>query len=104
MLQIQSKFSLEKWYNIMMLLSIALFFVAGLEVIPKLPAVPFMLLSAGIFFISLGEMTNHPYHVKLHPELNLKISGYSRIDTAIGWFFNLTGVGLFLYGLVRLFS
>ncbi|TNH06510.1 hypothetical protein [Testudinibacter sp. TR-2022] len=103
MLQIQSKFSLERWYNVMMLLSVALFTVAGLKLFPDLPSIPFMFLAGGVFFISLGEMTNHPYSVKIHPELNIKIYGYSRIDSVIGWCFNLIGAGLFITGLVKLF-
>ena len=55
-----SKLELEHWYQVLMVVSVVVFLLAGSGVLKTFPTAPTALISLGAFFVGLGEWKNHP--------------------------------------------
>ncbi|MCO6555533.1 MAG: hypothetical protein J6572_11070, partial [Gilliamella sp.] len=105
-----STLGLNIWYNMMMLISGALFLLSAMGLLPLLPATQTMLFASGIFLVSFGERCNH------YPE-NLNIPVYDdfgnmfgrrcklnpRINTVPGIIMDIVGGLILVYATIKLF-
>lgn len=103
------KLELRLWFNMLLFLSIAVFFLTATGVLTIFPAIPTALISLGVFFMALGEKQNHVAKLKSHPEW-IYSGGvvwqhkmiYQRKNTKLGWLFIVLGFVIALIGMVKL--
>jgi hypothetical protein len=105
-----STLALNIWYNMMMLISGALFLLSAMGLLPLLPAMQAMLFTSGIFLVCFGERCNH------YPN-NLDIPVYDefgnmfiqtcrlnkRINTIPGIIMDIVGGLILVYAMIKLF-
>lgn len=95
-----SKLALEYWYQVIMVVSVAVFLLNGTGLLKQYPSTPTALISLGSFFIGLGEWVNHPLQTTLaHGGI---ITGHPRSMSSLGVLFLITGLCLVTYGIYRL--
>lgn len=103
-----SKLALDYWYKVLMVVSVAIFILAGAGFLKAFSVAPTATISAGAFFISLGEWINHPLQSAIIPgnayHPSGVISGHPRKNSTIGVIFVLLGISLVGYGVYLLFA
>jgi hypothetical protein len=103
-----SKLKLDYWYHVLMVVGVVAFLAAGTGVLKEFPTVPTALISLGVFLFGLGEWMNHPLKTAIregnafHPIQ--VISGYPRSNKPLGMLFDLLGLGLAGWGVVKLIA
>ena len=84
------------------------FLLCGSGVLKAFPVVPTAALSAGGFFVGLGEWINHPLQTAIiQPTINRVggvITGHPRNNKPLGVAFVLLGLALIAFGLYRGFE
>jgi hypothetical protein len=82
------------------------FFLVGAGILKEFPVAATAAISAGGFFIGLGEWINHPLQTTIiHANAYRPggvMTGHPRSNSIIGIAFVVVGVGLVCYGLYRL--
>lgn len=103
-----SKLALDHWYQVLMVVCALVFLLAGAGLLPAYPVRPTAAISAGGFFIGLGEWTNHPAMVEfMAARVGMPagvLTSYPRRNSVIGVLFVLGGLalaGLGLYWALR---
>lgn len=96
-----SKLALDYWYQVLMVVGIIVFLLAGTGLLKAFPVIPVTAVSLGTFFFGMGEWINHPLQSKLLRATMFQpggvITGHPRNATIAGYFFDL--LGIFLIGL-----
>ena len=95
-----SKLELDYWYQVLMVVCVVVFLLAGAGILKLFPFAPTAAISAGGFFIGLGEWINHPLQSVIVPSGVL--SGHPRKNSVIGLLFLFFGIGLIGFGLYRM--
>jgi hypothetical protein len=102
-----SKLALDYWYQVLMVVSVAVFLLTGAGILKAFPTVASALISLGCFGIGLGEWINHPLQTSLLPPNAYHPGGiltsHPRRVSAVGSLFLLLGLILTAFGIVRLF-
>lgn len=102
-----SKLALDYWYQVLMVVSAIVFLMAGAGVLKAFPVVPTAAISAGLFFVSMGEWINHPLQTRILPPTAYRpggvISGHPRSNSVTGIAFVLVGFALCVFGAYRAF-
>jgi hypothetical protein len=97
-----SKLALDYWYQVLMVVCFVVFLLAGTGVLKAYPTLPTAVISAGGFFIGLGEWINHPLQTTImHPGPYCEggiLTGHPRSNSFIGVIFLILGLSLVLYG------
>lgn len=104
-----NKLELRLWFNMLIVLSVAVFFLVATGAVTIFPAIPTALISLGVFFMALGEKQNHVARHYSRPEW-IYSGGilwkhqiiYQRRNTVLGWLFILLGLTLNIVGVVKL--
>ncbi|MEI2635587.1 MAG: hypothetical protein V9E92_01830 [Methylotenera sp.] len=97
-----SKLALDYWYQVVMVVGIVVFLLAGAGLLKAYPAIPTSLISLGAFFIGVGEWINHPLQTKLHP-IGI-IRGHPRNAKFGGIAFDILGACLIIFGCYKFFA
>jgi hypothetical protein len=102
-----SKLALDYWYQVLMVVSVAVFLLTGAGVLKAFPTAATALISLGGFWIGLGEWINHPLQTSfLSPNVYRPsgvLTSHPRQSKPIGIIFLLLGLILVAFGLFRLF-
>ena len=102
-----SKLALDYWYQVLMVVGIVVFLLAGAGLLKAFPTIPTALISFGAFWLGLGEWINHPLQTALRaPSIYFPggiITGHSRNGRLLGYFFDILGLGLISFGAYKLF-
>lgn len=102
-----SKLAIDYWYQAVIVVSAVIFILCGMGSLNAFPVAPTASISAGGFFIGLGEWVNHPLQTTIiQPGINTLggvISGHPRNNKPIGVFFVIIGFLLVGYGIYALF-
>ena len=102
-----SKLALDYWYQVFMAVCVVIFLLVGAGTLKEFPVAATAAISAGGFFIGLGEWINHPLQTTIVHATAYQHGGvmteYPRSNSIIGVAFVVVGVGLVGYGLYRLF-
>lgn len=97
-----SKLSLDYWYHVLMVVCVVVFLASGSGVLKELPLVPTVAISAGGFFLGLGEWVNYPLQTSVMPATAYQrggvITGHPRKNKLIGVLFVLLGLGFIGFG------
>jgi hypothetical protein len=104
-----STLALNIWYNMMMLISGALFLLSAMGLLPLLPATQAMLFTSGIFLVSFGERCNHLQGNREYPiyvpgglfTRTVKVN--ERINTIPGIIMDIVGGLILVYAMIKLF-
>jgi len=96
-----SKLALDYWYKVLMVVCVPVFLLSAMGMLKEFPVAPTSAISAGGFFIGLGEWINHPVQTAIIGAG--VISGHPRKNNVIGVLFLLLGIGLITFGLYRVF-
>jgi hypothetical protein len=94
-----SKLAIDYWYQALMVVCVVVFLMCGADLLKAFPIVPTAAISAGGFFVGLGEWINHPLQTKVGP--GMVITGHPRSNSVIGVLFVVVGLGLVGFGLFR---
>lgn len=103
-----SKLALDYWYQVVMVVCVVIFLLGGAGILKEFPVAATAAISAGGFFIGLGEWINHPLqttivHATAHSPGGV-MTGHPRSNSIIGVSFVIVGIGLVCFGLYRLFA
>ena len=100
-----SKLALDYWYQVLMVVCVAVFLLVGTGVLSAFPIAPTAIVSAGGFFMGLGEWVNHPLRTAIMPRSATYgagvITGHPRSNSVIGVCFDVIGAALICFGLYR---
>lgn len=103
-----SKLALDYWYQVLMVVGIVVFILAGTGILKAFPVAPTALISLGGFWIGLGEWINHPLQTRLMPATALfpsgVITGHPRNPKFIGVIFDILGAALIIFGGYKFFA
>jgi hypothetical protein len=94
-----SKLALDYWYQVLMVVCVIVFLLAGAGVLKAFPVAPTAAISAGGFFVGLGEWINHPLQTAV-TAIGFA-HGHPRKNSLIGVFFLLLGLALIGFGIYR---
>jgi hypothetical protein len=93
-----SNLALDYWYQVLMVVCVVVFLLAGAGLLKAFPVAPTAAISAGGFFVGLGEWINHPLQTTIMRatvyEPGGVITGHPRSNSIIGVAFVLLGVAL----------
>ena len=102
------KLTMDYWYKVLIVGGFSVFLLAGGGLLDRLPLLPTISLSLGLFCIGLGEWINHPLQTTLWapggPFPTGKVTGHPRRTSLAGLVFDAVGVALCSFGLYRLLS
>jgi len=97
-----SKLALDYWYQVLMVVCVVIFLLAGAGILKAFPVPPTAAISAGGFFIGLGEWINHPLQTAIMRATAYQpggvITGHPRSNKFIGVAFVALGVALVAWG------
>jgi hypothetical protein len=97
-----SKLALDYWYQVLMVACFAIFVLTGTGVLNAYPTRPIAAISAGGFFIGLGEWINHPLQTTIMHSTPYRdggiITGHPRSNSIVGLTFVVIGSALVFYG------
>ena len=97
-----SKLALDYWYQVLMVVCVVVFLLAGAGLLKAFPVAPTAAISAGGFFIGLGEWINHPLQTAIMRATAYQpggvLTGHPRSNSIIGVAFVLLGVALVAVG------
>ncbi|MCK6440913.1 MAG: hypothetical protein L6Q71_12025 [Planctomycetes bacterium] len=97
-----SKLALDYWYQVLMVVCVIVFLLSGAGILKAFPVAPTAALSAGGFFIGLGEWINHPLQTSiLHANAYRPggiVTGHPRHNSFIGIVFVTFGILLIAFG------
>jgi len=97
-----SKLSLDYWYQVIMVVCALVFLLCGSGLLKAFPVLPTALMSAGGFFIGMGEWINHPLQTGLLRATVYNMGGvitsHPRNNSFLGVVFVLAGLGLVAVG------
>jgi len=103
-----SKLALDYWYQVLMVVSIAVFLLTGAGLLHAFPTVPTAIISLGGFFVGLGEWINHPLQTALTPPSAYYpqgvLTGHPRNSSLLGIAFVVLGLVLVGVGIYKLFA
>ena len=103
-----AKLALDHWYQALMVVGFVTFTAAGAGLLKEFPAVPTAVIALGVFFIGLGEWTNHPLQTRVMYDVADRpsglITGHPRNVRPVGVVFDVLGCGLVVLGAYRLFA
>jgi len=94
-----SKLALDYWYHVLMVTCFFVFLLSAAGVLKLLPVAPMIAISAGGFFVGLGEWINHPLQSAIIP-LGV-IQGHPRKSSVLGVLFVVCGIGFIAFGVYR---
>lgn len=97
-----SKVALDYWYQVLMVVGIFIFILAGAGLLKVFPPVPTSLISLGVFLFGLGEWANHPLQARIHPVGIIR--GHPRNPRPIGIAFDVVGASLIIFGGYKFFA
>ena len=101
-----SKLALDYWYQVLMVVCVVVFLLAGAGILKAFPVPPTAAISAGGFFIGLGEWINHPLQTAIMRATVFQpggvLTGHPRNNKVIGVAFVALGVALVAYGVYLL--
>lgn len=100
-----SKLALDYWYQVVMAVCVVVFLLAGAGVLKAFPVIPAAAISAGGFFVGLGEWINHPLQTRIlrAPTYQGVVTGHPRNNSPVGVGFLVIGIGLVGYGVFKIF-
>lgn len=97
-----SKLALDYWYQVLMLVCFTIFVLTGTGMLNAYPTLPLAVISAGGFFIGLGEWINHPLQTTIIHSTPYRdggiITGHPRSNSIVGLIFLVIGAALVIYG------
>jgi hypothetical protein len=100
------KLALDYWYQVLMAICAAVFLLAGAGLLKEFPTAATAAISAGGFFIGMGEWINHPRQtVYIEPSIlrpGLVGTGHPRRACALGIAFDIAGLALAGFGIYLL--
>lgn len=97
-----SKLELDYWYKVLMAVGIVIFILSGTGVLSAFPTAPTAFISLGVFFVGLGEWTNHPLQtVLVHGGV---MTSHPRNPEPIGTAFDILGGCLIIFGSYKFFA
>lgn len=103
-----SKLALDHWYQVLMVVGIVVFILAGMGVLKAFPVAPTALISLGGFLVGVGEWINHPLQTALMPATARfpggVITGHPRSPKVIGVAFDILGLALIGIGFYKLLA
>lgn len=98
-----SKLSLDYWYQVLMVVCVIVFLLSGAGMLKAFPVAPTAAISAGGFFIGLGEWINHPLQTTIASATAYLpggvFTGHPRRNGPLGLLFVVLGLVLVGYGL-----
>jgi small neutral amino acid transporter SnatA (MarC family) len=96
------KLALDYWYQVLMVVCVAVFLLAGAGILKAFPVAPTAAISAAGFFVGLGEWINHPLQISIMRSTAYQPGGvltaHPRDNKIIGVAFVALGVTLIAYG------
>jgi hypothetical protein len=97
-----SKLTLDYWYKVIMVVCVVVFLLAGVGILKAFPVPPTAAISAGGFFVGLGEWINHPLQTTIMHATAYQpggvLTGHPRSNKTIGVAFVALGVALVAWG------
>jgi hypothetical protein len=103
-----SKLALDYWYQVMMVVCVVVFLLCGAGILKAFPTVPTAAISAGGFFVGLGEWINHPLQTAIMRQTAYQpggvIKGHPRNNKPLGILFVVLGLALVVFGIYRAFT
>jgi hypothetical protein len=103
-----SRMALEYWYQVFMVVCVIVFLLCGAGMLKAFPVLPTAAISAGGFFLGLGEWINHPLQTTIVNPTAFQpggiITGHPRSNSAIGIMFVIVGIGLVGFGMYRMLA
>ena len=97
-----SKLALDYWYQVLMVIGIVVFILVGTGVLSSYPTTPTALISLGVFWVGVGEWTNHPLQtILVHGGV---ITSHPRSAEPIGILFDILGFILIFFGIYKFFA
>lgn len=98
--------SLDYWYKVLVVVGFVVFLLTGAGLMHALPTAPALLMSAGAFWVGIGEWINHPFQsyfvAATYRNPAGTLSGYPRRASVLGSLLDLLGLGLIAAGIYRL--
>ena len=95
--------SIDYWYKALMVVGVVIFIVNGTELLSRYPTAPIAFLSAGMFFIGLGEWINHFTKSDLHVSGRFVRERHVRVPRALGRIFDMIGIACICMGVYKFF-
>ncbi|WP_273839239.1 hypothetical protein [Providencia rettgeri] len=90
------------WYKALIIVGAAIFILNGTGVLDRYPTAPIAFISAGVFFIGIGEWINHPPQIQFHGgRVYTKVN--IRKNSALGCFIGVVGLILVIVGIYKFF-
>jgi len=97
-----SRLTLDYWYQVLMVVCVLVFLLGGAGILKEFPVAPTAAISAGGFFVGLGEWINHPLQTTIRHKTIYQpgcvITGHPRNNKITGVAFAALGVALVAYG------
>jgi len=97
-----SNLALDYWYQVLMVVCVVVFLLAGAGTLKAFPIPPTTAISAGGFFIGLGEWINHPLQTAIMRATAYQPGGvltsHPRNNNIIGVAFVSLGIALVTWG------
>ena len=97
-----SKVALDHWYQVLMVVGVFVFILAGAGLLKDFPVIPTALVSFGVFLVGLGEWASHPLQTKVHP-LGV-VRGHPRNPKLVGVVFDIIGAAFIVFGSYKFFA
>lgn len=101
-----AKLALDHWYQVLMVVCVVVFLLSGAGILKAFPVPPTAAISAGGFFIGLGEWINHPLQTVIMRATAYQpgsvLAGHPRSNKIIGVAFVALGIALVVYGVYLL--
>lgn len=102
-----SKLALDYWYQVLMVVCIVVFLLAGSGVLKAFPVAPTAAISIGGFFTGLGEWINHPLQTGFLPPSIYNpggiVTSHPRNNSPLGVAFDALGIAIICVGIYKLF-
>lgn len=103
-----SKLALDYWYQVLMVVGIVIFLLAGAGLLKAFPTMPTALIALGIFWLGIGEWINHPLQ-NILTAANASfpggaLTGHPRNPKPLGLAFDLLGIVLIIFGAYKFFA
>ena len=102
-----SKLALDSWYKVVIVVGAFVVLLNGAGLLPNYPTRETFIIGLGCVLFGVAEWMNHPMHEEEIPA-RYGMPALKRIHTGwtpclIGVILDLFGIGLIIYGLVKLF-